>query len=111
MLLARQSRPGLQHLHDRLVVGDQRDQVVVGEVHGVAVEQRRDVILAVLAHLEHPGVDVARARHGDALAVRDELGASIGVSVSIATSTFVPSTARMSLPGSSVDGSSLVQFG
>ncbi len=42
----------LQHLDDGLVVGDQLDQVVVREVHGIAVEQRRDVVLAVLRDLE-----------------------------------------------------------
>ena len=43
---------GLHDLDDGLVVGDQRDQVVVGEIHGVAVEQRRDVVLAVLRDFE-----------------------------------------------------------
>ena len=43
---------GLHDLDDGLVVGNDLDQIVVREVHGVAVEQRRDVILAVLRDLE-----------------------------------------------------------
>src|SRR6185503_15167184 len=64
---------GLHDLDDRLVVGNDLDEIVVRELHGIAVEQRRDVVLAVFRDLERRAVDAVDGRHRDALAVDDEL--------------------------------------
>src|SRR6185436_12438151 len=48
-------------------------EIVVRELHGIAVEQRRDVVLAVFRDLERRAVDAVDGRHRDALAVDDEL--------------------------------------
>ncbi len=65
--------PGLQDFDDGLVVGNDLDQIIVREVHGVAVEERRDVVLAVLRDLERRADDAVDGLHRDALPVDDEL--------------------------------------